>query len=94
MGARVDLQVCSGNAAAFQTVQLRNKVLRIENNTSTDEAQCLRIQDTGRDQVQLVHLTVVDNGMTGIVAARCTDNHIRTGCHNVNDLTLPFVSPL
>ena len=44
--------------------------------------------------MQLVHLTVVDNGMTGIVAARCTDNHICTGCHNVNDLTLSFVSPL
>ena len=94
MSTRVDLQVCGGNPTAFQTIQLRDEVLRIEDNTGTDQTQGLRVQDAGWDQMQLVHLTVVDNGMTGIVAARCTDNHICTGCHNVNDLTLSFVSPL
>ena len=55
---------------------------------------CFRIENTGRDQVQLVHFAVVDNGVTGIVAACCTNHHICTRCHDVDDLTLSFVSPL
>ena len=90
----IDLQVCGRNAAAFQTVQFRDEVLRVQNHAGTDQAQGFRIENTGRDQVQLVHFAVVDNGVTGIVAACCTNHHICTRCHDVDDLTLSFVSPL
>ena len=81
-------------ALLVQTVDLAEDSLRIDNNTRADDVDALRIQDAGRNQLQLVLLTAGYNGVTGIVAARCTDNHICTGCHNVNDLTLSFVSPL
>ena len=94
VGTGIDLQVCGGNAAALQTVQLRDKVLRVENNAGADEAERVGIENTGRDQVQLVHLAVVDHGVAGVVAAGGTDNDIRTGCHNVNDFSFSLVAPL
>jgi len=94
MGAGVNFQVCGGNTAAFQAVQLRDKILRIQDNAGANQAQCFRIQDTGRNQVELVDFSVIDNSVTGIITAGGTYNNIRTGCHNVNDLSFSFVSPL
>ena len=70
------------------------KLRSVENNAGADEAERVGIENTGRDQVQLVHLAVVDHGVAGVVAAGGTDNDIRTGCHNVNDFSFSLVAPL
>ena len=81
-------------ALLVQTVDLAEDSLRIDNNTRADDVDALRIQDAGRNQLQLVLLTAGYNGVTGIVAALAADNQIRLACENINKLTLAFVAPL
>ena len=81
-------------ALLVQTVDLAEDSLRIDSNTRADDVDALRIQDAGRNQLQLVLLTAGYNGVTGIVAALAADNQIRLACENINKLTLAFVAPL
>ncbi len=69
VAACVDEQLVGGNALLVQTVDLAEDSLRIDNNTRADDVDALRIQDAGRNQLQLVLLTAGYNGVTGIVAA-------------------------
>lgn len=94
VAACVDEQLVGGNALLVQAVDLAEDSLRIDNNTRADDVDALRIQDAGRNQLQLVLLTAGYNGVTGIVAALAADNQIRLACENINKLTLAFVAPL
>ena len=70
VGTRVYFKVTFGLYASFcKAVQLTDEVLRVKNYTCTDKAESIRIENTGRDEVELVNLSVVYYGMTGIVAA-------------------------
>ena len=76
------------NAFLVQAVDLAEDSLRIDNNTRADDVDALRIQDAGRNQLQLVLLTAGYNGVTGIVAALAADNQIRLACENIINLPL------
>ena len=77
VAACIDEQLVGGNAFLVQAVDLAEDSLRIDNNTRADDVDALRIQDAGRNQLQLVLLTAGYNGVTGIVAALAADNQIR-----------------
>ena len=94
MGSWVNFQVCGGNSTFFQGIQFTSEILWIQHNTGTDQAQGIRIQNTRRNQVQLIDLAVIHNRMPGIISAGCTYYNVCTGRHNIDNFPFPLVTPL
>ena len=68
--------------------------LRVDHDAVADRAQLARVQDPGRDQVELPVLAVAHDGVPGVVAALEVDHEIRLLREEVDDLALAFVAPL
>jgi hypothetical protein len=66
----------------------------IDNNTVADDAEGVLMEDTGRNKVQYVLFILDDDRMAGIVSALVSGNNVSLSREIVDDLTLPFVSPL
>ena len=53
-----------------------------------------RVQYSARQQMKCVFYFVDDDGVAGVGAAVESGADVVVGCEDVNQLTLPFVSPL
>ena len=67
---------------------------RIDDDTATDHARGIAVQRSGWDEMQNGLLIPDHQSMTRVVAALKTDNNIRLGRKQIDDLALPLVSPL
>ena len=56
-------------ASFSKAVQFADEILRVENNSCAYKAECVRIENTRRDEVELVYFTIVYDGMTCVVTA-------------------------
>jgi hypothetical protein len=59
-----------------------------------DDVLGVRVEDAAGDQVQRILAMFVDDGMTGIVTALKTDDHIRLLSQIIDDPPLSFIAPL
>ena len=89
-----DPQAREVDALGAQLVQLARQHLRVDHDAVADRAQLARIQDPGRDQVELPLHAVADDGVAGVVAALEADHHVRLLGEQVDDLALALVAPL
>ena len=66
----VDFKVALSLYSSFsKAVQLADEVLGVKNHTCTDKAESIRIENTRRDEVELIDLTIVYDSMTCVVTA-------------------------
>ena len=77
LSARINFKVtfCL-DTSCRETVEFTDEVLRIENYTCADKAECVGVENTGRNEVEFIDLAVVYNGMTGIVAALRANDYV------------------
>ena len=79
---------------AAQVVELVGQHLRVDHDAVADRAQLARIEDPGRDQVELPLHAVADDRVPGVVAALEADHEVRVLGEQVGDLALALVAPL
>ena len=77
-----------------QVVELVGQHLRVDHDAVADRAQLARVEDPGRDQVELPLHAVADDRVAGVVAALEADHEVRVLGEQVDDLALALVAPL
>ena len=75
-------------------VDLLGEHARIHDDTGADQVDGVRLQDSGRHQMEDGRLAVDDQRMTGVVAALEANDQLGIECEPIDDLALPFVAPL
>src|SRR5205823_733358 len=66
----------------------------IDNDAVANDANFAAAQYAGRNQMQNVSLTTMNDGVTGVVAALTANDHVRFGRQDVDDFAFSFVAPL
>ena len=66
----------------------------IDHDTVADDAFDSGTENSGRNEVENVTFVTDLNGVTGIVSALETDDHIDILGQNVNEFTFAFIAPL
>ena len=94
VGRGGQLQALHADAVLGQHVQLAQHHARIHHGAGADQAGGIRIKDAGWNQVQLEHLVVHHDGVTGIHTALVAHDHIGRTTEEIGDLALPLVTPL
>ena len=89
-----DPQAREVDALGAQLVELAGQHLRVDHDAVADRAQLARIEDPGRDQVELPLHAVAHDGVAGVVAALEADHEVRLLGEQVDDLALALVAPL
>ena len=77
-----------------QLVELVGQHLRVDHDAVADHAQLARVEDPGRDQVELPRLALADDRVAGVVAALEADHQVGLLGEQVGDLALALVAPL
>src|ERR671911_409533 len=77
-----------------QEIDLLEEHLGIYDHAGSDNRRAMRIQDSRRNQMHGVTLSVHDDGVTRVVAALITNDDLRVLGKEVGDLTFALVSPL
>ena len=77
-----------------QVVELVGEHLRVDHDAVADRAVLARVEDPGRDQVELPLDVVADDRVAGVVAALEADHEIRVLGEQIDDLALALVAPL
>ena len=67
---------------------------RLDDDAVSDHAALVRMQDSGRDQVQDVLALADDDGVAGVVASLVAGHDVKAFGDEVDDFPLAFVSPL
>ena len=94
MAARVDEQLIGRHALFMQAVDLAQHRLGVDDHARPDDVDAVRVQDAGRDELQLILFVVYHNRVAGIVAALAAHDQISLARKNINELALAFVAPL
>ena len=89
-----DAQAREVDALGAQVVELAGQHLRVDHDAVADRAQLARVEDPGRDQVELPLHAVADDRVAGVVAALEADHEVRVLGEQVGDLALALVAPL
>ena len=89
-----DPQAGEVDALGAQLVQLAGQHLRVDHDAVADRAQLARVEDPGRDQVELPVHAVAHDGVPGVVAALEADHEVRLLREEVDDLAFALVAPL
>src|SRR5262249_20130296 len=82
------------DSSSRELVHLREKRLRIYDNTIADDAGDPGMQDTGRNEAENELGSVCVHGVAGVVTTLITSNDREAGRQQVDDLALAFVAPL
>src|SRR5262245_62216447 len=86
------------DALRAQSVNLIEQRLRVNHHPVADDAGLARVVDARRNQVQnelvIYPPAADDDGVAGVVAALVASDNVEMWRQQVNDLALPFVSPL
>ena len=88
------LQPADVDAAPAQAVELADQHRGVDDDAVADHAGLARVEDPGRDQVELERLAVADDRVAGVVAALEADDHRGVLGEQVDDLALALVAPL
>ena len=94
VAARIDEQLVGRHALFVQAVDLAQDRLGVDDHARPDDVNAVRIQNAGRDELQLIFLVVYNNRVAGVVAALAAHHQIRLACENINELALALVAPL
>ena len=89
-----DAQAAEVDPAPAQLVDLGAQHHRIHHHAVADRAELARVEDPGRDQVELERLAFTDDRVAGVVAALEADHEVGLLGEQVDDLSLPLVAPL
>ena len=90
-----DPQAREVDALGPQVVELARQHLRVDHDAVADRADPARVEDPGRDQVELpLHAVVTDDRVAGVVAALEANHEVRVLREQVGDLALALVAPL
>ncbi len=89
-----DTEVVGADAAALEVRELLAQDLEIHDGARSDDAECVRIEDARGHEMELERAVLVDDGVTGVVAALKADDHVRLLRQEVRDLALALVTPL
>ena len=87
-------QVADVDAALLQAVDLADQHGRVDDDAVADHAGRARVEDAGRDQVELEDLVAAHDRVPGVVAALEARDDGRVLGEQIDDLALPLVSPL
>ena len=94
VGVRGNPEVGGRDAGPVEPFDLLQQHARVDDHAVADHAELVLMQDAGGDQVELVLLVPVHDGVAGVVAA--LEAHDRGGVlgQQIGDLALAFVAPL
>ncbi len=91
-----DLKVCGAyrNAALAQTRSLVEQVLKVDDYARSEDVDGIVAQDAGGQQIQDEPALVVDDGVTGIVAALIADDYIVPFRKQIDHAALALIAPV
>src|SRR5439155_10060218 len=89
-----DPQAADIDAAAAQSLELPDQHRGVDHHAVADHAYLARVEDPGRDQVELELLPVADDRVAGVVAALEADDDVGPLGQQVGELALALVAPL
>ena len=94
MGGGGHLEAAGINVVAGKHLKLAQQHLGINHRAGTNQAGGVGIQDSRRDQVQLEHLTINNDGVPCVDPALISDNNVGRAAEQIGDLSLALVTPL
>ena len=89
-----DAQVRRRDPALLERRDLLDEEREVDDRPGAEHADRVRVEDAGRDEVELEGALFVDDGVSGVVAALVADDEIRLLREEVRDLALALVAPL
>ena len=78
----------------IEVVHLAEDELRVEDDACADDAEAVRIEDSGRDKVQLEDAQIGLDSVPRVGAAIGADHDFRAGREGIGQFAFPLVSPL
>ena len=94
VGVLADANPVHLDAATREHVQFGDESGRVDHDPVADDRRDVRIQHTGRDEVELEDLLAEHDGVTGVVTALISDDGCDVGCQSIGCLAFALVSPL
>ena len=94
VGRGGQLQAGDIDVVGDEHVQLTEHHLGIHDRAGTDQADRVRIEDSGGDQMQLQHPVVHDDRVACIHTTLVANDHIGGAAEEIGDLSFSFVTPL
>ena len=82
------------DAASLELLELLAEEREVDDGPRTEHAERARIEDAARHEVELEGAVLVDDGVSGVVAALEPDDQVRLLRQEVRDLAFAFVAPL
>ena len=83
-----------GNTLFAQGVSLVGQVLDIDDHSGAHDVHRLGPENTGGEQIENEFAALVDNGMSRVVAALITDDHIVAGGEQIDHSAFTLVAPV
>ena len=95
-GTLRDLQILRRDADAVRTeiVDLAAQVFQIDDDAVAEHIHNALGENTGRDEMQGKLAVLIDDGMTGVVAALIANDNIIILCDEVDHAALAFIAPV
>jgi len=87
-------QILRRDAARLEHPDLVAEDGEIDDHAGAEDAHRVRVEDAGRDEMELERPELVDHGVARVVAALVADDEIRLLREEVRDLALALVAPL
>src|SRR5207247_2286545 len=78
----------------LELLELLAEEREVDDGPRTEYAERVRIEDAARHEVELEGAVLVDDGVSGVVAALEPDDQVRLLRQEVRDLAFAFVAPL
>ena len=89
-----ELEARGVDAAALELVELVDEHDRVDDDAVADDRRDVRVEDAARDELELEHLAVDDQGVAGVVAALVAHDHLAFLGEVVGELALALVTPV
>ncbi len=94
VGAVTDHQTYRADALQLKASELFYQQYGIDNHTVADHAQCVWMNDTGRNKMQLELPSVDHYGVSGVATALIANDYLSALSQEIGYFSLAFVSPL
>gem|GEM_PF-3264636 len=94
MRAITDKQFSRGNTPCFKLLNLFDEYFRIHHHARADDIDDARIEDARRHQMQFKGTKMVDNRMSGIIAATVANDQPRPRSQQIDQMAFTLIAPL
>src|SRR5256886_2141698 len=94
MRSIADAEVRRRDTASLEIGELAAQECEVDDAARAEHTERLGVEDPARHEMELEGAVLVDDGVTGVVAALEPDDHIRLLRQEVRDLAFAFVAPL